>query len=370
MKKVLFVVSTTVRAGPTRQLLNLCRFLPDFGYTPHILTLSNDPQDNLAHEFRNAGIELHTLGLSRLSGLFLAKSRARKSIQKIAPHVLHSQGIRGDFICHGIAGTRPHVLTLRNYAWDDYPLKFGRIRGNVMAWQHIRLARRAQRPVACSESLARRLSTLRPDIQAVQNGVDTTEFRPADSDERRRLRHSLGLSNDRSLIISVGGLLQRKRPDILLEAFLQSNLPQSADLIFLGDGPLRSPLEHRAAGNPTVKLMGNVGNADEYLRCTDVFASTSRAEGLPNTVMEALASGLGVILSDIEPHKEFGVEAAGAGLIAKLDNPKDFAEKITEILTRDRTELSRSARALAENEFSAMNMASRYANIYNQLITK
>ncbi len=368
MKKVLFVVSTTGRSGPIRQLLNLCRFLPKFGYAPHVLTLSTDPQDSLADDFRDAEIKLHTLGLSRVAGVFLAKSRTKEVVQKIAPHVIHSHGIRSDFICHAVSGTTPHILTLHNYAWNDYPHRYGRIQGGLMAWQHLRLVRKAQRPIACSKAVADLLTAIQPDILSVQNGVDTDEFRPADRNERARLRQSLGLDPNRHLIISVGKLAQGKRPNIILHAFLHSNLSQYADLIFLGDGAMRTQLENDAAGNPAVKYAGRVKNVNEYLQCSDLFVSASCAEGLPNTVMESLSAGLGVVLSDIEPHKEFGVEAAGAGLIAKLDDPEDFTTKIVEMLTHDRTTVSRAARTLAKNEFSAVRMANRYADIYNRLL--
>lgn len=335
---------------------------------PHVLTLSRDPQDSLAADFRAAGTRLYTLGLSRLAGAFLAKSRTRKIVQQVAPDVIHSHGIRSDFIGHAIAGPRPHVLTLHNYAWNDYPLRYGAIRGGFMAKQHLKLIAKAQKPVACSKAVASLLQTKQPNIIAVQNGVDIDAFRPANNDERARLRQKFNLDPNRHLVATVGALTPGKRPNILLDAFLQSDLTQQADLIFLGDGPMRAQLESRAAGNTAIKFASHVVNVNEYLRCADLFVSASCAEGLPNTVMEALASGLGVVLSDIAPHKEFGTEKAGVGLIATLDNPKDFAAKIARMLIYDRKSVSSKARSLAEDNFSCVNMAGNYARIYDRLL--
>lgn len=333
-----------------------------------MLTLSSESQDSLADRFDEQGIERQTLGLSRFEGLFLAETRVRAAIANIKPDVIHTSGIRGDFVGYAVSGDIAHVMTIRNYAWSDYPPRYGKITGGLMAWLHTNLVKRGECPIACSKSVASYLSSLRPDIGAVPNGVDTTKFRPADARERLGLRHTLGLDASRPVIISVGWLMYRKWPEVLLDAYVEGDVHRYADLLFLGDGPLRQALAQRADGIPTVKFTGRVGNVVDYLRCADVFVSTSRAEGLPNSVLEALACGLPVVLSDIEPHLEFGVEAADAGAIAKLGDARDFSRKILEVLNGPLVDQSENARKLAVNRFSAICMSERYAKAYARLL--
>jgi len=362
MKTVLFILSTTVRSGPTRQLLNLCKNLPSLGYNPYILTLSPDPVDSMAAQFDDLGIERQTLGLSRVSGLFLAKARTRDLVRKVKPDIIHTSGIRSDFLGHAISGEIPHVMTVRNYAWEDYPAKYGRIRGSLMASKHIGLINTAALPVACSRTLAERFRNKR-HVAAVPNGIDTEMFFPVDPTDRAEIRKTLGLSAKRCIILSVGSLIPRKDPHTLLKSFIEFS-DIATELVYLGGGSLRESLEAACQGRGDVQFRGNVANVVDFLQCADIYVSASRSEGLPNGVLEALACGLPVVLSDIGPHREFGVERFGAGRLAKIGDPQDFSKKMTDVLSRSSEEMSRNARNLAVQEFSAQKMARRYADLY------
>lgn len=368
MKKVLFIVSSLVRSGPTQQMFYLCKYLPAFGYQPIVLTLSPNPEDNLLSQFQDQNVELHSLGLSRLGGVFKAKNLARKKIQELQPDIIHTSGIRSDELGHSISKDIPHVMTLRNYAWDDYPKKFGLLKGGPMAITHLSLVKRSQAPVACSHTLAKRLRHYRDDISAIPNGIDTEIFSPIDLRERPTLKESLGFNSEKRLILSLGALIQRKNPACLLDAFLSSHLKDSSELCFLGEGPLEEFLKEKAKGQSSVLFRGQVHNVRDYLHASDLMVSTSRSEGLPNSVLEALACGVPVVLSDIDPHVEIGVDECDAGAMAKLDDPSDFVRKMELVLTRDLAELSENSRYLVENRFSAEHTASLYAKIYNELI--
>ena len=365
MKTTLFIVSTTRKTGPTQQLLNLCRLLPEFGYRPHLLTLSPDPHDNMAARFDAADVDRHPLDLSRIEGVLRLKDRVRKTVALLKPDIIHSQGLRSDQVAHAARGRIPHVLTVRNSAWDDYPLMFGMLRGSLMAWQHLRLIRHAQYPIACSRSLANRLSQVRPGITAICNGVDTDFYTPAPQETRQSLRVKLNLPVDQPILLHVGSLIPRKRPELVLRAFQQAGL--KAMLLFLGDGPLRKNLEDAAGGHANVKFAGAVGNVADYLRCANVLVSASASEGLPNSVLEALACGLSVVLSDIDSHAEIGVQESGAGTLVKVDREADLVDALRRTLLLDRSDLARKARGLAEASFSSRATARKYAEVYTTL---
>ncbi len=366
VKSVLFVVSTLARTGPNQQLLNLCKFLPEFGWHPRVLTLSPDPHLNLSEEFERTGIVVERLELSRLQGFLIAGKRAREAIRKLDPDVLHTSGIRSDVIGHRVSGPVPHIMTIRNFAWDDYPEKFGRVQGSLMAMQHSKLIKKAQMPIACSQAIALRLSAIRSQIRAIPNGVDIETFSPAPPSERMNLRKTLGLDPASSICLSVGALIPRKQPLSLLEAFIRASFAKPTILLYLGDGSLRGELEAAARNHGNVRVLGPVSNVLDYYRCADLLASASTSEGLPNAVLEAMACGLPVLLSDIQPHLEFQVEQNQAGLVASVKDVDDFARKLVVLSQSDWQMVSRNARKLA-NQFSARTMAERYARLYSGL---
>jgi len=368
LKRVLFLVSTLRKSGPTQQLLNLSRHLPEFGYTPLILTLSPEREsDTMEGQFRSNGIELQSLKLSRITGAIMLKSRVRKLVSSIKPAIIHSQGVRSDIVAHHVHNDIPHVLTVRNSAWDDYPPMFGKVRGSLLAWRHLSTIRRAQYPVACSESLAAKLTPIRPGIATIQNGVDLDNYTPASEAERRRLRVSLGVPTNRRILLHLGSLIARKRPELLLRAFAESELSSNSHLIFVGDGPLRAQLQNSARGLPNVQFTGAITNVDDYLRSSDVLVSSSASEGLPSSVLEALACGLPVVLSKIPSHEEIGAHQSGAGCLVDPRCVQNLSGAISSLLSSDREELSRRACAVA-HRFSSRATAMKYAKTYALMI--
>lgn len=145
----------------------------------------------------------------------------------------------------------------------------------------------------------------------VQNGVDTELFSPGD---RGAARRALGVETDGRLVLVVGHLIPRKDPLLALEAFAACGAPET-HLVFVGRGPLAELL---AARMGELGLSGRVTLAGErppeelvtWYRAADVLLLTSRREGRPNVVLEALATGTPVLAT----------AAGGTGEL--LDDPR------------------------------------------------
>ncbi len=126
-------------------------------------------------------------------------------------------------------------------------------------------------------------------------GVDTERFHPRHADPKWRARLSGG-QPDAPVILTVGRLAPEKRVSMLRP--LADALPQ-ARLAIVGDGPARRMLEHQFAGTPTV-FTGYLRGADlaAAYASADIFVLTSANETFGNVVLEAMASGLPVVVPD------------------------------------------------------------------------
>lgn len=168
----------------------------------------------------------------------------------------------------------------------------------------------------------------------VQNGVDTSRF---DANGP-----AWPIDSDGPVLLFVGRLVEGKRPLLALEAFqtLRREFPDATFLI-AGDGPLRSTLMERVAAehlSDAVEFLGEVNPDDmpRVYRSADVLVLTSRAEGVPRTVMEALAAEVPVVCSDLPQVREaFGdrltyvTDAHGSAFAAKVEEVLAHSESPT-----------------------------------------
>ncbi|ACV11306.1 glycosyl transferase group 1 [Halorhabdus utahensis DSM 12940] len=159
-------------------------------------------------------------------------------------------------------------------------------------------------------------------IEVVSNGVDTERFTPA-GDESDRIEH------DGSVVLFVGRLVEGKRPQDPVRAVARLPDELDAKLYMVGDGPMRSELE--AMAGEEVTFLGQVPYEEmpQVYRSGDVLVLPSRAEGLPRTVLEAMASGLPVVVSDLE---QVAPVVGGAGVTVSVGHVEGFVAGIETVL--------------------------------------
>ncbi|WP_258185285.1 glycosyltransferase [Vibrio sp. 10N.286.48.B8] len=359
--KLLYVVSTLVRCGPTNQLLNIIRNLDPGVFQPTVITLSPEPSDSLKYKYDELGIDVQSLDISRVQGLFKSKELLRQRIKKIAPSVIHTQGIRADSLLSKLKLQTPWVMTSRNYPFDDYPMKFGALKGKLMAYSHIAAMRRCNNVVACSKTIASVLTKHNIVATPIQNGVHNEPVSSvADSGELPRY--------EAPVFISVGSLIARKNMELLIEAFNRYSKDHKGSLLILGGGPEQSALEEQVESE-RIHILGSVSNVRDYLLVSDYFLSASLSEGLPNTVLEGLASGLPALLSNIPSHEEIESESSKCSNIFALEKGADeLLEKMILVNRIFDENASDAALKLAQTVLSAEAMSNKYQALYQSLL--
>lgn len=224
----------------------------------------------------------------------------------------------------------------------------------------VKALQRAARVFSVSESLrqvALALGIHEDKAQVVGNGVDTAKFYPVD---RKAARKQLGLSDDAPVLISVGGLTERKGFHRVLEV-MPRLLAQHPGLQFLivggasAEGDWRARLETMVAEldlSASVRFLG-VLDPDQLktpLSAADVFVLATRNEGWANVFLEAMACGLPVITTDVGGNREV-VCRPSVGTVVPFGNSVALAVALEDALSRswDREGVLEYARA---NEWS------------------
>lgn len=250
-------------------------------------------------------------------------------------------------------------------------------------WKY-NLLRRAARPfvqryIAVSRDLAGWLTDtvgVRPQrVTQIYNGVDSTRFRPRVGD-----RPSIGpagfLAGARLVIGSAGRMVAVKDYPTLVRAFIRLHGmapdPQGLRLVLVGDGPDRIPCQRllETAGLAgQAWFAGNRDDVPELMRAMDLFVLSSLGEGISNTILEAMATGLPVVASRVGGNPELVLSGVTGSLFTAGD-----AEALARLLLAYATDGARiaregaAARARVERDFALERMAAAYQSVYDGLL--
>ena len=215
-------------------------------------------------------------------------------------------------------------------------------------------------------------------ITQLYNGVDSDLFRPA-SGGRAPLPLADFASPDAFVIGTVGRMQTVKDQLTLARAFvlLLQMLPQAAQslrLVMVGDGPLREQVAgilQQAGAGAQVWLAGGRDDVPQIMRGFDLFVLPSLAEGISNTILEAMASGLPVVATAVGGNPEL-VENGRTGTLVPPADPHAMAAAMRAYI-EDRAMGSRhgaAARAVVESKFSMMAMVNGYLDVYDRMLQK
>lgn len=287
---VLHVINTAEIGGGGTHLLHLIPHLRAHGYPSDVVVGRDGPT---ADRLRRVGAAVTVVGPLGLS----APLRLARVFRRTRPDLVHLHGSRA-----GVAGTIAAALTgVRPVVYTAHALAFKRHLPAMVTWLLARAdaltCARADRVICLTHSdveAARARRVLRDRVTVIPNAID-----PAPFASRPDRRAELGIDPDAPVAGMVGRLVPDKDPVGFIAAARRvvDVLPHTRFLL-VGDGPLRTQVENAIASyglGPHVILTGYRSDIPELLATMDVVVLTSRWEGMPLVILEAMASARPVI---------------------------------------------------------------------------
>jgi glycosyltransferase involved in cell wall biosynthesis len=197
------------------------------------------------------------------------------------------------------------------------------------------------------------------------SGVDTDHFHPGPSGVETELL-------PRPRVIFTGRLHPQKNLPLLLKSWTEVARRTKANLILVGPGGDREALRSLASRlglAERVQFVGTVADTADHLRAADLFALPSLAEGMSNSLLEAMATGLPCVVSGIGGNTDLISDGQTGRLVAN-SSPEAWSDTLVELLEHPCAahQLGASARLLIEEQFSLRAVVDRYLDIYRQLI--
>jgi len=347
------------------------------------------PAGEVAHRFADHGIRHVEFPVDRLT---FSPFRAARTIRRLhqildglRPAIIHSFTLRPNLYVNLAAlGLRSVVLNSVTglgslYAGDGGARRAAlrtlvnaatrlatRWRANVVIFQNPDDRRYYRRHRLCRESQARLIAG---------SGVDISEFSCArfDTETGVRLRHSWGIARDATLVTMIARLISSKGVGEFLEAAMQ--LKDRATFVLIGapdpGNPDRLPDEEIdcAVSEAGVIRTGRQDNIPEWLCASDVYVLPSYREGLPRTVLEAMAMELPIVTTDVPGCRETVTDGEN-GFLVPVRDARSLAEAIDKLLSDrgKRREMGRRSREIVESRFRIEGVVEEHVSLYAEMI--
>ncbi len=364
---VLHAVSSGGLYGIERMLLNLLPELSRQGYATALLCLDG-PETEVGQAAAALGVPTTFVSAGRRvsPSAWLELYRA---VGRIRPRLVHVHGYKASILAGAAAFAHriPVVATYHSVAAKagERSRRLSRYHAvETHVLMHVRAA------AAVSEQIAAELVTRgvsRERIRVIPNGIASpslggpTESKPGAVEEFR------------PCILSVSRLAPEKNLHLVIAAIAELRLEfPDIGLVVAGDGPLLEQLKQQRKDlnlEEAVRFSGFVADVRPLLTSADVFVLASQTEGMPISILEAMALGTPIVASHVGGIPVM-VEPENEALLVRPNDLRSLTEGIRRMLVDEelRAKLARNARRRFERDFSAERMARSYAHLYEELV--
>jgi glycosyltransferase involved in cell wall biosynthesis len=225
------------------------------------------------------------------------------------------------------------VLSERNVLMRDQPLakKWLMLLAKRLLYRSADAITAVSRGVA--DDLVDRLSLEPGQIRVVYNPIIASELETLAAEGL----DEPPFDEDKPIVLAAGRLVPAKGFDVLLDAFAEVSKTSTANLVILGEGPQREPLRRQADRlgiGPRVHMPGFVKNPFKFMARATVFVLSSRFEGLPGVLIQAMGCGIPVVATRCPAGPEEIITHGRDGFLVPVDSSDHLAEQLLDLLDR------------------------------------
>ena len=366
MLRVCHIMSGDLWAGAEVMAYHLLKGLKSYGDLSVTAIVLNEGR--LAEEIRKLGIRVHVVDESKSSLLNLFKI-IKKILEKSPPDLIHSHRYKENFLAY-LTSRSIHGIKLigtQHGMPEVYGGKSTLKQRVITKCNFFGLSLFFNRTVAVSgdiqKAFIKQFGFRESKISMIHNGIEIPDLIP----ERE--------NGETFVIGSAGRLCPVKDYPFMIEiAKAVKEKTKNIKFHLAGEGPERSKLKALIQEynlNETFVLKGHIEDMPPFYRSLDLYLNTSVHEGIPMSILEAMAHGLPVVAPDVGGISEIVSNGEDGYLIEKRD-PKAFAEKCFLLYKNKqlRRRMAQAAREKIVKSFSVENMAAQYHELYLNVVNK
>ncbi len=319
--RLLAIIEAYSITGPAKNLLEFARLGRDAGIETSIATFTRDEPENIfVRAAREAGIQIEVI---RESGPFdLAAMRSLAAVaDRLRPGIIQTHAVKSHFLARlaGLPRHAPWVAFHHGYTW---PALRARVYNQLDRWS-LRTPRKVLTVSAPFRDELVSRGVPRERIEIIHNAIPPGwGARNRTPGEETALKNSLGIPEDRKIILIVGRLSKEKDHLTLVRAQARLRPAIGAHLLIVGEGPNRPRIEQEVANlglGDYVTFTGQRPSAEPYYRIADLAVLSSLSEGSPNALLEAMSAGVPVVATAVGGIPEIVTDGESALLIPPSD---------------------------------------------------
>lgn len=385
--KVLRIINRFNIGGPTYNATFLSRFLSDDFETLLVGGLPEEGEADSLHIVKEYGLEPVLLTeMKRTPGVASdrkAYQRLKQIIQEFQPDIVHTHAAKAGALGRRAAYACKVPVIVHTFHGHVFHSYFGRTKTQLFKLIERRLASRSEAIIAISDIQKKELTQQHricaPDkITVVPLGFDLQRFQDNREENRRMTRNQWSIADDELAIAIVGRLAPIKNHAFFLEVIQEASkrTKRTLKVFIVGDGENRLEIEQRIAGmqlpdNCEIILTSWILDIAAFNAGMDIACLTSKNEGTPVSLIEAQASGVPVISTDVGGVRD-SVSDGKTGLIVTPGALSEYTQQLLRLIEDDalRTELSSNGWEFVRERFHFTRLVKDVEDLYRKLLAE
>jgi glycosyltransferase involved in cell wall biosynthesis len=357
------VTSTGGFYGAERTLVELATYLRDQRWESHVVALEGAGATELVRRARAEGLSAEAFVPSGRMGFIPMVKRLRSLLRRYPRAVVHSHGYKPDILLSLLRVPHDLICLATCHSWYSLSRKEQMLEAldkrSLRGFDHV---------VAVSDEILRDLTghgVPPQNVSLINNGISVPR---ASADARAKVRLEMGATAETRVIVQIGRLAHSKRNELLVEAVADLPPPLCPHVWLVGEGdckPMLMQRTHQYGLRDRVHFLGYRTDIPEVMAAADMLVVTSDKEGLPITVLEAMAMHCPVISTSVGAIPNVLKDGSDGWLVPAGDRAA-LVHAIVDVLGQPELARRRAESAYREycRAYSRDSMGSRYLQIY------